>query len=449
MRHRLFWKILIGFWITFIIMMEGLWVTFALYDEAESPLWDFEADARMKLEALSGVLQSGGSVRLKAVMDTWPSELRKDFAVRTVDVPNETDDTDDIIESGDRLTLITHDPTGAAWELSYDLRPIRAELEDTGMFELPPDLLATGAIGGLLFSTALAWYLARPIQILQGGFRRLAEGALDTRLQKEMGRRRDEIADLARDFDQMAARLQQLVTVRDQLLHDVSHELRSPLARLQVATDLVRQNPQRLDAALDRVDAETHRLDELVGELLTLSRLESGVQGFDGYFDLGDLLRKVINDARFEAEASHIYIVTDIGEEELDENTDLTLKGDAELMRRALENIVRNAIHHTPAGGQVFVKFARETTQHDFEIRIEDQGPGVPDPALESIFEPFVRIQDVATNTAVPAGFGLGLAIARRAIQAHGGTIRAKNREPHGLEVEIRLPPQMRTAAHR
>jgi two-component system OmpR family sensor kinase len=247
-----------------------------------------------------------------------------------------------------------------------------------------------------------------------------------------MGRRRDEIADLARDFDQMAARLQQLIAARDQLLHDVSHELRSPLARLQVAIDLARQNPQRLATTLDRVDAESRRLDELVGELLTLSRVESGAPDFDDYFDLGELLRKVVADARFEAQASNVGIVANIAEDmEMP-----ALRGNAELMRRALENIVRNALHHSIGGQQVTVELACD---RGFTIRIADQGPGVPEQALETMFEPFVRIGDGAAGKA-SSGFGLGLAIARRAVEAHGGTIRAENRQPKGLSVEIRLP---------
>jgi two-component system OmpR family sensor kinase len=433
MRHRLFWKILIGFWITFIVMMEGLWISFALYDEANSPVWDYETEGRIKLDALSAVLQTAGPGRLQALVDAWPDNRRPLLSLRPLEA-TVSGTSGGITRSGDLLSTTARDPAGAAWALSYDLGPARQEVEGAGLFDLPPDLLATGAVGGLLFSAALAWYLTRPIQSLQGGFRRFAAGELDTRLQPEMGGRRDEIADLAGDFDQMAARLEQLVAARDQLLHDVSHELRSPLARLQVAIDLARQNPERLSATLERVDAESRRLDELVGELLTLSRVESGAPGFDDYFDLGALLAKIVEDARFEAQASRVSITANLAE------TEPALRGNAELMRRALENIVRNALRHSSAGQTVSVDLACDRKAAAFEIRVADLGPGVPAEALERMFEPFVRLASSAPGTVPPGGFGLGLAIARRAVVAHGGTIRAENRSPRGLLVVIRLP---------
>ena len=433
MRHRLFWKILIGFWITFIVMMEGLWISFALYDEATSPVWDYEADGRIKLDALTAVLQTAGPGRLDAIVDAWPDDHRKLFSIRAMEA-TATGVSGGISRSGDLLSTTTPDPAGANWVLSYDLGPARQELEGTGLFELPPDLLATGAVGGLLFSAALAWYLARPIQSLQSGFRRFAAGELETRLQPEMGRRRDEIADLARDFDQMAARLQQLVATRDQLLHDVSHELRSPLARLQVAIDLARQNPDRLHTTLERVDAESRRLDDLVGELLTLSRVESGAPAFDDYFDLGELLRKIVEDARFEAQASQVSIVANLAE------TEPVVRGNAELMRRALENIIRNALRHSPAGEVISVDLISDKNSGAVEVRVADQGSGAPAEALERMFEPFVRLPNCGPHSVPSGGFGLGLAIARRSVVAHGGTIRAENTLPRGLRVVIRLP---------
>lgn len=433
MRNRLFWKILIGFWITFIVMMEGLWISFALYDEANSPVWDYEADGRIKLDALAAVLQSAGPGRLNAIVDAWPDDHRQLFGIRPMEATASLV-SGGISRSDDLLSTTARDPTGAIWILNYDLGPARQELEGSSLFELPPDLLATGAVGGLLFSAALAWYLARPIQSLQSGFRRFADGKLETRLQPEMGNRRDEIADLARDFDQMAARLQQLVAARDQLLHDVSHELRSPLARLQVAIDLARQNPDRLHTTLERVDAESRRLDELVGELLTLSRVESGAPALDDYFDLGELLRKIVEDGRFEAQASQVSIVANLAE------TEPAIRGNAELMRRALENIIRNALRHSPAGEAISVDLICDREAGVFEVRVADRGPGVTSEALERMFEPFVRLGNSVPHSVAPGGFGLGLAIARRAVMAHGGTIRAENSLPQGLCVVIRLP---------
>jgi two-component system OmpR family sensor kinase len=249
-----------------------------------------------------------------------------------------------------------------------------------------------------------------------------------------MGRRRDEIADLARDFDLMADRLQQLVQARDQLLHDVSHELRSPLARLHMAIGLVRQDPQRLETSLARVEAEAKRLDEMVDELLTLSRMEAGAPRLDDFFDPAGLVLAVAGDARFEAQETGVQVETVIDPHRRDEVP--TVKGNAELVRRALENVVRNGLHHSRPGQRVVVGIAPDWTRRCFVIQVADEGPGVEPAALSVMFEPFVQ----GPGTAERRGFGLGLAIARRAVLAHGGSIEAGNRPEGGLAVTIRLP---------
>ncbi|HVY99883.1 MAG TPA: ATP-binding protein [Dongiaceae bacterium] len=453
MKPRLFWKILFGFWLTFLGIMEALWLAFTLYGSAPRPLQEAEIGARMDLTALAAVMHGAGPGATQDLLQTWPSDRRVLFALAPLgdtaapgdipsgDIPSGDIPSGDVVEADGKLQVDARDPAGAAWRLSYDLGPIRARFAPRSPFDWPPELLAAGVAGGLLFSAALAWYLTRPIRRLRRGFRQLAEGALETRLQPAMGRRRDEIADLAADFDHMAAQLQQLVAGRDQLLHDVSHELRSPLARLQVAIDLARQNPQRMMAALDRVDAESRRLDGLVGELLTLARAEARASApeFDDYFDLADLLRKVADDARFEAEASGVVINIDLGDRP-DAEDEPALRGNAELMRRAIENVVRNALRHSKAGQQVDIALRRDSAAGCYTLRIADQGPGVPDQALDTIFEPFVRLAGGNGEKPAPGGFGLGLAIARRAVDAHRGRISAENLKPGGLAVTIRLP---------
>ena len=266
---------------------------------------------------------------------------------------------------------------------------------------------------------------------IRSGFERLAGGDLSTRLQPEMGRRRDEIADLANDFDRMAERLQQLVAVRDQLLHDVSHELRSPLARLAQATALLRQDPAHAAASCERIETEVRRLDELVGELLSLARAESGESARDSYFDLPELIETVMANAAFEAEArgAAVKLRGVSGQEGI-------VRGNAELMRRALENIVRNAVHFTPERGVVEVGLANEEAENRFIVTISDEGPGVPPGKVNEMFDPFVRLDESAERK----GYGLGLAIARRAVVALGGSIDARNREPTGLIVTVTLP---------
>ena len=229
----------------------------------------------------------------------------------------------------------------------------------------------------------------------------------------------------------MATQLQNLMDSQRRLLHDVSHELRSPLARLQVSIGLARQQPERFNETLDRIEHEAGRLDKLVGEVLTLSRLESGVpQAMDEYLDILELLDAVVDDARFEANALHRRVAF---HSDIDDS--LVIQGHGELLYRAIENVVRNAVHHTPTDTQVTLSVSREATQ--LRITVDDQGSGVPVEELETIFQAFQRS---ASGSQTRNGYGLGLAIARRAIESHGGQIRALNRPEQGLRVEIMLP---------
>jgi two-component system OmpR family sensor kinase len=226
----------------------------------------------------------------------------------------------------------------------------------------------------------------------------------------------------------MTGQLEALIGAQRRLLHDISHELRSPLARLQAAIGLVRQNPQQLDATLDRLEREVTRLDELVDEVLTLARLDSGLPGVSSQsFDLLALLDEVIGDAQFEAESLHKCVRYRGGGE-------AHMHGRADLLMRAVENIVRNAIRYTPESQCVEVESQCQGGQ--VRISVSDHGPGVADSELDAIFQPFYRSPSNPTGT----GYGLGLAIARRAVESHGGQIVARNRPEGGLRVEITLP---------
>lgn len=296
----------------------------------------------------------------------------------------------------------------------------------------PPEpslLLPIGAAVAvsLLASLMLAWYFARPVRRLRQGLAELAAGHLETRIGGDLGGQRDEIADLGWHFDDMARRMQQTVEAQRRLLHDVSHELRSPLARLQVAVGLIRQDPQRIAVSLDRLETEVGRLDRLVGELLTLSRLEAG----DGHLarspiDVIDLLAAVIEDARFEARAAGRDLAWQAGGE-------YSIDGHRELLHRAFENVLRNAVKYTAAGTCVDVT-SELLPDGRLLVRVCDRGPGVLPSELGSIFEPFRRGAGAGVE-----GFGLGLTIAQRAVAAHGGSVIAHNRDGGGLCVEILL----------
>lgn len=287
------------------------------------------------------------------------------------------------------------------------------------------------ALAGLLASIAcaagMAWYFSRPIRQLRMGFDRVAEGDLEARVAPEMKGRRDELADLGRDFDRMTERLQDVVEGQKRLLHDVSHEMRSPLARLHAAVDLARQQPARSDDWLLRIERESERMSQLVGELLTLSRLEAGIADATESVDMAELLADIVEDARFEANSRHIRIEYCLG-------AMADIRANVDLLHRAIENVVRNAIRYSPDGGTVRIMAGK--TGNTFQIRVEDQGPGVDTHELELIFQPFF----CGSSSRPGDGHGLGLAIARRVMQTMKGRIRATRGGNGGLVVDFELP---------
>jgi two-component system OmpR family sensor kinase len=297
-----------------------------------------------------------------------------------------------------------------------------------GMFPPLMPLLA-GWLVSLIFAALLAWYFSKPIRKLRVAFEAVANGNLDERLEPVMGKRRDELADLGRDFDSMVYRLQQLMDGQKRVLHDISHELRSPLARLQAAIGLARQQPERIEDSMARIEREAVRMDTLVSELLTLSRLEAGMAGkLNEDVDLNELLSNVMEDARFEAEASGCRI-------EFKEHSRAVIRGNTELLHRAVENVVRNAVKHSPVGGLVTIKMQNSDDQ-TICIDVTDEGAGVIEADIQSIFEPFFRSDEMKYSD----GHGLGLAISRRVVNSHHGNIYARNRANGGLCVTITLP---------
>jgi two-component system OmpR family sensor kinase len=288
-------------------------------------------------------------------------------------------------------------------------------------------------LASLIFSAALAAYVTWPMGRIRKGFRSLADGALDTRLGSRMGNRRDEISDLARDFDAMAERLQRLVSSRDRLLHDVSHELRSPLARMRVAMDLARQRPERTQEVLSRIEAEESRLNLLIGDLLNLSRAESAPADEGLYFDVASLLEVVCADAAFEAQPKGVAVDLKIAETLNCPAGAPVMVGDPELIRRAIENVVRNAVRFAPSESSVQVDAHIEGGSIVVEVR--DSGPGAGPEVRAIMFEPFAK------GASATPGAGLGLAIAKRALIAHGGDIEAFEPADGGMLVRMTLSP--------
>jgi signal transduction histidine kinase len=296
-------------------------------------------------------------------------------------------------------------------------------------FSKPIPLLSS-VIVSLLFAFLLAWYFSRPIRALRNAFEAAAAGDLAPRFAAS-SKGGDELNDLGRDFDRMSARLRALMDGQRRLLHDVSHELRSPLARLQAAIGLAHQQPDRIATSLERIERESVRMDKLVGELLTLSRLEANPDLPKAELvDMAELVDGIASDARFEAGPDGPAIEVSIEGE-----AQIAVRGAPDLLWRALENVVRNAVKHGGAGGIVELRLRAEANL--VQVEVLDRGPGIAPGDLPTIFQPFFRSNPSKNNV---DGHGLGLAIAERVVQGHGGTIRATNREGGGLQVAIALP---------
>lgn len=493
-RGILFWKILLGFWLTFIGISQIMWLSFNFYGNKHHEPPEMQAARRiaeLQMASAASVLQYGGLNALQGTIAGWTQDERRFFSVRplgsaspdssrplgsispeqsasagasasaihrspaagtaspppltTGEEPPRRDPQsaapEDAAEPSGappgefpaRLTERVTDAQGQQWQLSYDVASLREderqERRHGDILNMPLPLFIAGGGCGLLFSLLLAWNLTRPMRQLSEGFARISKGDLSVRLFPAMRRRHDELSVVAADFDAMVERLSVLVSAREELLHDVSHELRSPLARLQLATGLARQTPASVEASLDRIDEEARRLDKMIGELLSLSRAEHQKLPDEQYFDLLGLLEAVANDARYEAQIPGVEVLL-----HADQQQDYTVKGDANLIRSAVENVVRNALRFSLQGQQVTIDLRRD--HHWLSITVRDRGPGVDAEKLSSIFDPFVRVNSPLSGK----GYGLGLSIVRKVVLAHQGEVKAVNARDGGLELTIRLP---------
>jgi signal transduction histidine kinase len=327
------------------------------------------------------------------------------------------------------------------YTIAMELPPgFRLFLAPWGMIHIPGLIIAVISSG--LVCYFLAWYMTKPVTRLRAATQQLAAGDLTARAGDPNSKRRDEIAGLVRDFDSMAARLETLVNAQSRLLNDISHELRSPLARLNVALGLARQRSgPETETMLERIELEAGRLNELIGRLLTLARLEDGEQRVAASpVQLDEIVLNVAEDAEFEAQARHCHVRAEIPA------GSWAVRGDASLLHSAIENVVRNAIRYTREGTAVEIHLEKsenssagaEAAGAEAVVRVTDCGSGVPADALEKLFQPFYRLDDARGRQT--GGVGLGLAITERAVRFHGGRVSALNRAEGGLMVEIRLP---------
>lgn len=444
---RLFWRILSGYFLAWALLCLALFGALAIDSwthilPRSAISQSFPASMGVQLASVN--LQVGGETVFRLLADGWQrgeppfaiDTAGREILGRAVDPAALELARSLAVESTEPASVKrVASPEGVSYVVFYPegLGPgDRSVLH--WILEWPWLLGIALALAGLLLAGGLTAAWTRPIAGLKSAFDALTDGAVDIQLDPRITARHDELGDLGRHFEHMAQRLSRSIGTQRQLLHDVSHEIRSPLARLSVATDLARRRPERMDEALQRIDRESERLDRLIGEVLTLARLESDVSpSLDDYLDLVELLRVIRDDVAFEAHAVGIEVHLENREDEL------VMQGNAELLRRAIENVVRNALQH--AEGSSRIDILLDVVPHDdttseaprIQLRIRDQGEGMDDAALASLFEPF-------SKGSGSGGFGLGLAIARRAVTVHKGTIRAQRSPEGGVEVGIDLP---------
>jgi len=301
-----------------------------------------------------------------------------------------------------------------------------------------PQLPVAIAVGGLT-TFVLVLLFSRPLVRLRKAARQLAAGNLGARVEESASAaaraHSDEFHGLVHDFNHMAERLESLVGAQKLLLRDVSHELRSPLSRLSVALDLMREDaPRELDKHLARTEREVERLNQLIGQLLTLSSMETGENASTfKAVSLNELCEQIVPDAEYEAQQRSCTV-------SLEQEGECTVQGSWELLYRAIENVVRNAIRYTESGTQVTLRIreTRDKAQPIAIVEVNDSGPGIPEADLANIFRPFYRLD--GSRSSETGGFGVGLAITERAVRLHGGTVRAVNRIEGGISIQLMFP---------
>jgi signal transduction histidine kinase len=443
----LYWRIFLSFWLALALILVGT-VSVVINGEQQrrfaqayvlrSELYAqateaFEAGGLDGLRSwLTGIKRPEISSRT-FILDSADEELLGRAVPETLrDPPKDARRIANTNLRGIGGPLVLVGPDGKTFRVV--IGPLRSGPHLFGELETPQVSTATLFIA-LVVSAVVCFFLARylvsPVDQLRRATRQIASGDLNVRVSTKLKGRNDELGLLASDLDTMSERVRNLLELKQQLLRDVSHELRSPLARLQLALSLARrQENTGVERQLARIACEADRLEELIARTLRLARLERPMQGLESVpLDIAELLTHIVSDVGIEAEAHGSTVA-------LETDRPLPVKGDPELLRSAMENVIRNAVRYGPPGSKVGIESRRMGSL--IEVMVRDSGPGVPEKDLGLIFEPFYRV-DAARNRAV-GGDGLGLAIAARAVEIHGGRIQARNLEGGGLVVQLSLP---------
>lgn len=448
--HRLFWKLFISYWVALILFAAGTLIAASIYlEKTRTQHYADRANRQdVQLQAARQAIQTGGLAGLRQ----WAEENDERELVPLLVLDRNGQDIlqrevpPRVLQHLRRHQLFPPPPRAIGFPptpvvrvdaQTYWLIP-DFQAASLGRFISRPRVLIVplllAALVGALVCGALARYLAAPIERLRQATIKYAAGDFSHQVGPSLGRRRDEIVDLAYAMDHMAKRLDTLIQSQRTLLRDVSHELRSPLARVQAALGLARQRTgESGKKELDRIEQEADKLSELIGEILSFSRLDTGLSPLaNDPIELDQLLQDMLEDAKLEAEMLGCGIA--VGQIEA-----VRLTGDAALLHSAVENVLRNALRHTARNTDVAVSLRKQRSGYCI-IEISDHGPGIPADRLKEIFEPFVRLDEARSSH--NGGSGLGLAIASRAVERHGGRISAENRPTGGLIMRIHLPCQ-------
>lgn len=446
----LFWKIFLWFWLAMALIVAVVlvvnsstqseplarqWQTFvgeSMNVNSQTAIQIYENEGVDGLETYLERLNSRQRINSVAVFD-----VNKRRIAGTLNLEGTGDLFERALDGDEPAFLRLTDKTFGAAQVKLSDGSTVLYMIELKRFQAPPffttrlliQALAVVLTAGLV-CYALALYLSSPIRKLRIATRKLAEGDLSVRVAPSVGNRKDDVGYLGRDFDEMAERLENLIESEKRLTRDISHELRSPLARMNVALELLRgRSNGEGGPLLDRIEGESVRLNDLVTQILTLSKLETGSGDFSrSEISLGKLVEALVADADFEARARGRSVKISALEE-------ARIIGSEALVHRAIENVLRNAVHYTAEDTEVSVSLEREG--ENAVVTIVDKGPGVPEEEIEKLFRPFYRIGEARDRRS--GGTGLGLAIAERAVHSHNGSISAANTED-GLAVFLRFP---------
>lgn len=468
MMRRLFWRIFAAFWLaTVVVLVAFAWISTSNFETEKIPglgitrlqaamddllsrtsrelRHDGDAETREWLQAAAGFGSIGiyvfgaddnemlGRTPAAAIHDAASTALIEAKQATTEDGPFPTHDAGRVRARAIRGRDGNIYAAVAALEGSFLSRLISRRPKTFW------SNIGVAMVISALFSLVLAWYVAAPLTRIRDSTRRFAEGDLDARVGQLRVGRSAEIIALAKEFDDMAAHIKALIESHRRLVRDVSHELRSPLARLRVALELARDGDEaQVKASFDRIESESDRLEGMLAQALELSRLETQQRPAQDTIALDQLLEDVITNADYEGAPHGRKVVLAECERQI-------LVGSSDALYSAFENVIRNALAYTQDGTSVTVRLVRDPRDaKNALISVRDRGPGVPAGELARIFEPFYRTDTARTRSS--GGTGLGLAIARSAVERHGGTIVARNVEDGGLEVSISLPTRFNQA---